>query len=180
MTFIVNKDNGSRLFYFRVFDSKENVPNYVSSGHYLYAYELSGNVIFGSTEGKYLKSMTSHADGRVAVLGPIRDTERVMEETEHFIREWKSGKHPRIYRFETLEEFIGNPDAPEDELPGLFQLAQMTFKDGFKGKDHVLHSFDKENVVRDLIIPEKHGRITLVIFETKDGIRTGEEMTAVV
>lgn len=182
MTFIVDKDKNSRLFYFHVFNSKDDLPDVLSymSGVYLYAYELGGNVIIGKTEAKTIKSMTSWSDSRVAVLGPIRDSERTMEEIESFIHDFKTGEHPGTYKFKSLEEFIGNPYANEDDFPGLFQIIQMTFTDGFKGQNHVLHSFDKGTVVRDLIIPDKNARISLVIFETKNGIRTGDEITAVV
>ena len=180
MTFIVDKDKDTRLFYFRVFDTKEDVPQYTSHGDYLYAYELSGNTIIGKTDFKHVKSMTSWATGRVAVLGPIRDSERVIHEIESFIFDFKTGENPGTYKFESLEEFTGNPYKQDAKDFGIFQIIQSNFRNGFKGKERTLHSFDKGTVVRDLIIPEKHGRITLVVFETNAGIRTGDEITAVV
>lgn len=180
MTFIVDKDKDTRLFYFRIFDTKEEVPTYYSHGDYLYAYEMNNHIEIGKTDFNHVKPMTSWATGRVAIFGPIRDSERVMHEIESFIFDFKTGENPGTYKFESLEEFIGNPYKQDAKDFGIFQIIQLNFKDGFKGKDHTLHFFDKGIVVRDLIIPEKHGRITLVVFETKDGIKTGDEITAVV
>lgn len=181
MTFIVDKDKDTRLFYFRVFDNKEEMPTYYSHGDYLYAYELSGNTIIGKTDYKHVNSMTFWATGRIAILGPIRDSERVIHEIESFIHDFKTGEYPGTYKFESLEEFIGNPYKHDAKDLGIFQIIQLNFKDGFKGKDHVLHSLGNGNeVVRDLIIPDKNARMTVIVFETKDGILRGEESTAVV
>lgn len=182
MTFIVDKDKNTRLFYFEVFDTKEDVPGVLSYmfGVYLYAYELSGNIIIGKTDSKHVVSMTSWSDGRVALLGPIRDADWTMEEIESFIDEFKTGENPGTYKFDSLEQFIGNPYANGRDSQGIFQIIQMNFSDGFKGQDHALHSSDKGIVVRDLIIPDKNARMTLVVFKTENGIRKGEELTAIV
>ena len=181
MTFIVDKDKDTRLFYFHVFDTKEEVPTYYSHGDYLYAYEMNDHIEIGKTDFNHVKSMTQWATGRVAILGPIRDSERVIHEIESFIFDFKTGENPGTYKFESLEEFIGNPYKQDAKDLGIFQIIQLNFKDGFKGKDHVLHSLGNGNeVVRDLIIPDKHARITVVVFETKDGILRREESTAVV
>ena len=62
MTLVFNKDKGSRLFYFKMLESKEQIPSYLkylSRGNYLYFYELNDNQVFGTCESKHLESMVS-------------------------------------------------------------------------------------------------------------------------
>lgn len=185
MVLIVNRDNGSREFYFRTYDTKEEFPvflPYVRNGKYLYAYEARGKIFIGLATSKDLADTIDAADGKVALLGPIRDSERVIYEVESFLRDFWDNTEPNAYSFERLEEFTGNPNASDvrDKF-ALFQIIQDTFRNGWKGSNHVLHSLGNGNeVVRDLIIPDKDARITVVVFETVDGILKGEESTAVV
>ena len=163
MVLVVNRDNGSREFYFRTYETKEDIPVFIPYVH----------------DGKYLYAA---ADGKVGLLGPIRDSERVVYEIESFLHDFRDETEPNAYSFERLEEFTGNPNASEEtDKFALFQIIQNTFQNGWKGSDHVLHSLGNGNeVVRDLIIPDKHARITVVVFETVDGVLKGEESTAVV
>lgn len=174
MTLVFDKDNGSRLFYFKMLDSKEQIPSYLkylSRGNYLYIYELNGNHVFGSCKSKDLEDMVSYATGRVGILGPIRDIETVVEEVENFIHDFKVGENFGTYYFDDFIDFNGTPNG----WPGLFQIAQDTYKDGFKGQNHVLHSLDEGALVRDLIIPDKQARVNVVTFETIDGVQHGSE-----
>lgn len=174
MTLVFNKDNGSRLFYFKMLESKEQIPSYLkylSRGNYLYFYELYDNQVFGTCESKHLESMVSWATGRVGILGPIRDIETVVYEVESLIHDFRVGENPGNYHFKDLEDFNGTPNG----FPGLFQIAQDNYKDGFKGEDHVLHSLDEGALIRDLIIPDKQARVNVVTFETIDGVEHGSE-----
>jgi hypothetical protein len=178
MTLIVDKDYKDRLFYFRVFEKKEDVPehlNYTRGQDFLYAFEMNAHIEFGHSKSEHINSIVSVATGRVALLGPVRDIDTVMKEVKFMIQDWKSKEKDTAYDFDSLETFIGTPN--QNDFPGLFQLAQSNYADGFKGQDRTLHSFDKGQIVRDLIIPAKLGRVNLVIFETKDGVRTGDEIT---
>ena len=145
MTLVFNKDNGSRLFYFKMLDSKEQIPSYLkylSRGNYLYFYELNDNQVFGSCLSKNLESMVSWATGRVGILGPIRDIETVVYEVESLIHDFRVGENPGNYHFKDLEDFNGTPNG----FPGLFQIAQDNYKDGFKGEDQ-----SRSEIIRDLI-----------------------------
>ena len=185
MVLVVNRDNGSREFYFRTYGTKEEFPvfiPYVRDGKYLYAYEAKGKVFIGLATSRDLVDTIDAADGKVGLLRPIRDSERVVYEIESFLHDFRDETEPNAYDFERLEEFTGNPNASDvTEKFALFQIIQDTFRNGWKGSDHVLHSLGNGNeVVRDLIIPDRHARITVVVFETVDGILRGEESTAVV
>ncbi len=185
MVLVVNRDNNSREFYFRTYDTKEEFPvfiPYVRDGKFLYAYEARGKVFIGLATAKDLADKIDAADGKVGLLGPIRDSERVVYEIESFLHDFRDETEPNAYDFKRLEEFTGNPNASDvTEKFALFQIIQDTFQNGWKGSDNVLHSLGNGNeVVRDLIIPDKHARITVVVFETVDGVLKGEESTAVV
>ena len=174
MTLVYKKDNGSRFFYFKMLDSKEQIPSYLkylSRGNYLYFYELNDNQVFGSCQSKNLEAMVSWATGRVGILGPIRDIDTVVSEVESLIHDFRVGENPGNYHFDDLNDFIGTPNG----FPGLFQIAQDNYKDGFKGENHVLHSLDEGALIRDLIIPDKQARVNVVTFETIDGVEHGSE-----
>ena len=178
MTLIVDKDWNNRLFYFRVFDKKEDVPevlNYTRGQDFLYAFEMNSHIEFGYSKSEHINSIVSVATGRVALLGPVRDIDTIMKEVEFMIQDWSSNETETAYNFDSLEEFIGSSN--QSNQLGLFQMAQSNYANGFKGKDRTLHSFDKGQIVRDLIIPAKLGRVNLIVFETKDGVRTGDEIT---
>lgn len=174
MTLVFNKDRGERLFYFKMLDSKEQIPSYLkylSRGNYLYFYELNDNHVFGSCEAKYLEGMVSWSTGRVGILGPIRDIETVVSEVENLIHDFAVGENPGNYHFDNITDFIGTPNG----WSGLFQIAQSNYRDGFKGMQHTLHSLDEGALVRDLIIPDRQARVNVVTFETIDGVQHGSE-----
>ena len=175
ITLVFNKDNGSRLFYFKMLESKEQIPSYLkylSRGNYLYIYEHDNNHIFGSCNSKNLEHMISFATGRVGILGPIRDIETVKEEVNSLIHDFVvMGEQFGTYHFDNITDFIGIPNG----FLGLFQIAQENYKDGFKGMKHTLHSLDEGALIRDLIIPDRQARVNIVTFETIDGVQHGSE-----
>jgi hypothetical protein len=81
------------------------------------------------------------------------------------------GENPGNYHFDDLNDFIGTPNG----FPGLFQIAQDNYKDGFKGMNHTLHSLDDGALIRDLIIPDRQARVNVVTFKTIDGVQHGSE-----
>lgn len=174
MTLVFNKDKGERLFYFKMLESKEQIPSYFkycNKGKFLYVYELNGNHVFGSCESKNLEAMVSYATGCVGILGPIRDIETVISEVESLIFDFKVGENFGTYHFDNLTDFTGIPNG----ILGIFQWAQCNYRDGWKDQKHFLHSLDEGALIRDLIIPDKQARVNVVTFETIDGVEHGSE-----
>ena len=179
MTLVVDKKYDSRNFYFRTYESKDELPKdfMFHRGEYLYAYEMNDHVEFGHTEARNLKGQTSWATRKVAILGPIRDIDHVVEEIKNTIDEWDQGDTGSRYMFESLEEFTGNPFNRDFKGRGIFQIIQSNYRNGFKGMNKTLHSLDGGHIVRDLIIPAQGARLNVVVFETIDGVEHGEENT---